>query len=87
MLYKGEKFRVTYLKAEEVEKGNIPILEVPDGSGIQPNELLDYSVFGYQLYLARGFQLPDEGRIGNRFPGFKPRTVRDFLESTWRAHV
>ncbi|OQD60795.1 hypothetical protein PENPOL_c020G07497 [Penicillium polonicum] len=74
----GEKFRVTYLKAEEVEKGNIPILEVPDGSGIQPNELLDYSVFGYQLYLARGFQLPDEGRIGNRFPGFKPRTVRDF---------
>ena len=87
MLYEGEKFQVKYLKAEDVKKGNIPILKVPDGSGIQPNELLDYSVFGYQLYLARSFHLPDEGRIGSRFPGFKPRTVQDFLESTWRAHV
>ncbi|KAJ5366617.1 hypothetical protein N7541_000558 [Penicillium brevicompactum] len=83
----GEKFQVKYLEAEDVKTGNIPILKVPDGSGIQPNELLDYSVFGYQLYLARGFQLPEEGRIGSRFPGFKPRTVREFLESTWRAHV
>ncbi|KAJ5847158.1 hypothetical protein N7455_011115 [Penicillium solitum] len=87
ILYEGEKFQVEYLKAEDVKKGNIPILKVPDGSGIQPNELLDYSVFGYQLYLARGFHLPDEGRIGSRFPGFKPRTVQEFLESTWRAHV
>ncbi|KAJ5761830.1 uncharacterized protein N7511_005212 [Penicillium nucicola] len=83
----GEKFQVKYLKAEDVNNGNIPILKVPDGSGIEPNELLDYSIFGYQLYLARSFQLPDEGRIGSRFPGFKPRTVRDFIESTWRAHV
>ncbi|KAJ6092444.1 hypothetical protein N7467_004413 [Penicillium canescens] len=84
---RGEKFKVTYLKAEDIDKGNIPILNISEGSGIQPNELLDYSIFGYQLYLARGFQLPVEGRIGNRFPGFKPRTVREFLESTWRAHV
>ncbi|CAG7917053.1 unnamed protein product [Penicillium olsonii] len=83
----GEKFKVTYLKAEDVEKGDIPILKVPDGSGIQPNELLDYSLFGYHLYLARGFQLPEDQRIGNKFPGFKPRTVREFLEATWRPHL
>ena len=87
LLHEGEKFKVTYLKAEDVEKGDIPILKVPDGSGIQPNELLDYSLFGYHLYLARGFQLPEDQRIGNKFPGFKPRTVREFLEATWRPHL
>ncbi|KAJ5459303.1 hypothetical protein N7530_011247 [Penicillium desertorum] len=83
----GEKFNVTYLKPEDVAKGDVPTMKVLEGSGIQPDELNAYSIFGYQLYLAEGFCLPAEGRLGNKFPGFKPRTVREFLEMTWGSHV
>ncbi|KAJ5637145.1 hypothetical protein N7490_007024 [Penicillium lividum] len=83
----GQKFDTKYLKEEDIASGNIPILQYPKETGIQPEELLHYSVFSYQLYLSRGFEIPVKGRIGDRFPGFKPRTARQFLEETWRPHV
>jgi hypothetical protein len=84
---KGEKFNVTWLKPEDVANGDVPTMKIVEGSGIQPEEQHAYAVFGYQLYLAEGFNLPIEGRLGDKFPGFKPRTVREFLESVWRPRV
>ncbi|CAI7575800.1 unnamed protein product [Penicillium pancosmium] len=83
----GEKFNVTWLKPEDVANGDVPTMKIVEGSGIQPEEQHAYAVFGYQLYLAEGFNLPLEGRLGDKFPGFKPRTVREFLETVWRPHV
>ncbi|KAJ5216724.1 uncharacterized protein N7469_011589 [Penicillium citrinum] len=80
----GEKFEVTYVQAEDIASGNFPTMNILEGSGIQPQEQRDYAVFGYEMYLAGGFNLPTEGRLGDKFPGFKPRTVRQFLEMVWK---
>ncbi|KAF3002362.1 hypothetical protein E8E15_001141 [Penicillium rubens] len=54
---RGGRFEVTYLKPEDIDKGTIPTLKIPEGSDIEPKDLLDYSVFGYQMYLREGFQI------------------------------
>ena len=83
----GEKFKVTWMKPEDVNKGDVPSMTPLEGSGIQHDEQQAYSSFGYQLYLAGGFDLPAEGRVGDKFPGFKPRTVEEFMTSVWAPHV
>ncbi|KAJ5733505.1 hypothetical protein N7493_002291 [Penicillium malachiteum] len=83
----GEKFKVTWMKPEDVSNGDVPSMTPLEGSGIQPEEQKAYGSFGYQLYLADGFKLPDEGRVGDKFPGFKPRSVREFMTSVWASRV
>ncbi|KAJ5110432.1 hypothetical protein N7532_000967 [Penicillium argentinense] len=83
----GQKFKVTYMKPEDIANGDIPPMRIAEGSGIQPEDAQTYNVFGYQLYLAEAFHLPHEGRVGNSFPDVKTKTVKEFLTETWSAHV
>ncbi|KAJ5087967.1 hypothetical protein N7456_011583 [Penicillium angulare] len=79
----GEKFKVTYMEPDDVNKGDVPSMKPLEGSGIQHDEQKEYGSFGYQLYLADGFNLPTQYRVGDKFPDFKPTTVREFLSSCW----
>ncbi|KAI2669700.1 hypothetical protein LCP963914a_9888 [Penicillium roqueforti] len=49
---RGGRFEVTYLKPEDIDKGTIPTLKIPEGSDIEPKDLLDYSVFGIDLEIS-----------------------------------
>ncbi|KAJ5673773.1 hypothetical protein N7462_009212 [Penicillium macrosclerotiorum] len=83
----GEKFKVINLNAENIDKGDIPLLKAHEEIDIPPEEIKAYNVFGYQLYLAGAFHLPSEGRVGDRFPEFETKTVSEFLNLAWGSRT
>ncbi|KAE8377992.1 NmrA-like family protein [Aspergillus bertholletiae] len=78
------RFRVTYISSVGPVNGTVAALKVPKVGGRQQEDLESFTTLANQLIVAGAVLLPLENRLSEKLPGFKPRTVQEFLKEIWK---